>query len=948
MRNHYRYFQRGEKTPWIPVPDDGAEQAALAEGAVRLTVLCTSKILGGIDSEEAPKDVKFHGPLYFDIDHKEDIELAIASANKLCDRLIEEYGMDPADIQVFLSGSKGLHLFIAPKHFGLERSEPRLPKVYMEMAKHLYVSGVDMQVYSMRNAFRLPNVKRDDGKYRVQVTVAELRELDEKTYRKLVRQPREDFRAPASTDIEYTQLSVLFQAAKDAAKRGEREISDASQVYAPVLKQHFAAEPPPCMLHLADGKRAESKSFNEMAMQVAIFAARLNPDGLGTFEPTYARIADNQHSTTYSSARQRREHIDGLVQFAKHSPKLNFSCNATRSVLKSRVCEECPLEAVQAVETKEDAAKVVGIAARADGYFDMTQKSPRRISTFILEPEYIFKEVTEDGQDRRVGTVATVKTNGQAVGSVLIEENAWLNRMAFLKTLNGVGNLSFFGSDADIQKMKFVTMAETDLPERSMVREMGMHTQRINDKEIRTYVEKGASINNLKIKDSMVYDEPEPFASPFLLASKLKLVDQHDVSAREGLKLLLQMNAPHIMGFLAGWNGACHIKSHLMTLYRQFPLINLWGNAGAAKTTTAAYASNLGGVDFVSEHEVMNLPNSTPYAWLESLSNSASSPLIWDEVNRSNDRMPPKLYARALELLKAAFNGQVAARGALSNSAKSAVVRKYRLVRPTIYCSEQPPEMPAVVDRSLMLMMTEKELQARDGMDRKVRPHLSGLQRVAYTLMVAALGTPSDEIADLLNHHMDRLDQVKRVRQRYGIAVSLAGLTWMTRVLEKRGLLDEELTQLLVQAEAAMYAHADEMATEEANRKVSTEVDRVFSEIMEILDLGMQQDAGIQGLQAPLRLGVHFSLNTQAGQHLLYLDARTAHSAYLVASRRKGVSVVLDELRTFCKLALQEEYVRGIFQEEEILDGRHAICVDLRKAAMRGLPTSYFGKASEF
>lgn len=948
MRNHYRYYQRGEELPWIPTPDDGAEATARSDGGVRLTVLCTSKVLGGLDGETTPKDVRFFGPLYFDIDQKGDLPLAIDSANRLVTRLIDEYGMDPADIEVFLSGSKGLHVFIQPAAFGLERSVTLLPAIYMQMARQLYVSGMDMQVYSLRNAFRLVNVQRSDGRYRVQVTVEELRTLTELRYRELVRQPRAEFRPPAATGTLYNQLHVLFEHATQLARKAQREVKDSSAVYAPVLRQHFEKEPPPCMLHLAEGKRAEGKSFNEVAMQVAIFAARLNPDGLGTFEPTFARIADNQHSSTYDSPRLRREHMDGQLAYMLHSTKNTFSCNATRAVLKSRVCLECPLQAAQVVETPEDAAKVVGITVRPDGYFDDTQKSPRRISTFTLEPQYVYNEVLEDGQIRRVGTVASVKSNGNVLGQVTLEEQAWLNRLSFLKSINGIANLSFLGGDGDIQKLKYVTMADAELPERSKVREMGLHIHTVNDREVRTYVEPRASMNSLMMKDTLIFDESEPFATPFLLSQRVGTVRDGDAMAADALRYLLQLNEPHIMALLTGWSAACHIKPHLMNLHRQFPLVNLWGNAGAGKTTVAGYACILGGVDFISEHEVMNVPTTTPFAWLESLSNSRSSPLIWDEVNRSGERMPMKKYAHVLELLKAAFNGQVAAKGALSQSAKGAVIRKYPLVRPVIYCSEQPPELPAVVDRSISMLMTDRALAEHDGMDRKLRPNLDGLKRCAYTLMLAALSTPAMDFNDPLNEQLDAMPGNLRNRPRYGIGVALTGLKWMQQVLGARGVIDKELEGLFEQATAATWDYIRHLSAEEATRKTSTEVDRVFGEIMEIIDRGQQHAAGVEGLHPPLRAGIHYSLVSAAGRRLLYIDARTSHSAYLMEARRKGQQIILDDLSTFVKLAKQEDYCIGLTRDNAVLDGRYAIGVDVDKANLRGLPTYYLGSFEEF
>ena len=946
MKNDYRYFQRGEKTPWIAIPADGAERAARLEDAVRLTVLSTNKMLGGIDSDVMPKDVRFFGPLYFDIDNKEDLKQAIESGITLCNRLIDDYGMDQSDIQVFLSGSKGIHVLIAPTCFGLDRSVVRLPQVYAEMALALYVGGMDLQVYSLRNAMRLPNVKRDDGKYRIQITVEELRGMTVELYQEMTARPRIDFRPPAPLGKLYTQMAALFGASTEYAKRNERPVEETAQVYAPVLRATFQDELPPCIHACADGKVNETKNFNQVAMQVGIFMARLNPDGLGTFKPVMARMADNTASSQYNSARARRDHLEGAYNYVKAAgSRYEFSCNAMRSIMKNRVCDDCPLENAKVIETPADAAKEVGLAMRGDGYFDNSQKgSARRLSTFTLEPQHVFSKVMEDGQIRRVGTVATVRSNGMSLGNVMLEEGSWNNRHKFLQAMQGLGNISYFGSDTDLQKIKYAVMADGDLPEKTMVQEMGLHITKAGDKEIRTYVEKGQSFNSLHIKDNFSFDG-EDLYSPFLFnANKVK---QGDEQARLALYNLLDLNEPRIMGLLVGWCAACHFKPHLNNLYRQFPPLNLWGNMSTGKTTTAAFAMNLAGVDFITEHEEMNVPVSSPYAWLQSLSNSTSVPVLWDEVNKSADRMPAKMYAKACELLKACWNGQASNKGGLSNTSRgvNVVINTYRMIRPVLYCSEQQPDLPALRDRSLTLMITKAGREGRRQQALDLRDNLDGLKRLAFNLMATALNTPTTTVAERYRAVSKKLPEEISDRQRYGLAVSIMGMQWLREIATASDLMDRPLTAKFDECEMAMMTHAVTLAQEEASRQVSTEVDRAFAEIFEIIDQALQFKEDMPGTHVPLlKSGVNFSITNTVGQAILWLDIRSAHSAYLQHARRKGINVVLDDVRTFITLSQQEDYVEGLHRTEAVLDGRHALRINLTEAQRSGLPVDLLGK----
>ena len=45
----------------------------------------------------------------------------------------------------------------------------------------------------------------------------------------------------------------------------------------------------------------------------------------------------------------------------RSTERYNFSCNAMRSVLKGRPCDECPLEAVKVVDSPESAARELAL-----------------------------------------------------------------------------------------------------------------------------------------------------------------------------------------------------------------------------------------------------------------------------------------------------------------------------------------------------------------------------------------------------------------------------------------------------------------------------------------------------------------------------------------------------------------------------------------------------------
>jgi len=169
----FRYYQTSEKTEWKPIKECSSVTAeAIKNGAIKLTVLALSEEITE-DTEKA--EVKYKGPFYADIDNKEDVSGAAQSVLLLRESLLSR-DIEDSQIQLFASGSKGFHVIVHEKNFSSGRAIKLLPKVYQEMALQLYVPGLDMQVYSMGKgvSWRLPNIKRENGKYRVTVTVDEV------------------------------------------------------------------------------------------------------------------------------------------------------------------------------------------------------------------------------------------------------------------------------------------------------------------------------------------------------------------------------------------------------------------------------------------------------------------------------------------------------------------------------------------------------------------------------------------------------------------------------------------------------------------------------------------------------------------------------------------------------------------------------------------------------
>ena len=95
-----------------------------------------------------------------------------------------------------------------------------------DIAYELYVDTLDLRVYSGRKGrmWRTPNVRRENGKYKVPITPEELMEMTAEDYQALCSQPRV---IPAPAPAELSQkLAVLYAKAEakvDAATKKRKD-----------------------------------------------------------------------------------------------------------------------------------------------------------------------------------------------------------------------------------------------------------------------------------------------------------------------------------------------------------------------------------------------------------------------------------------------------------------------------------------------------------------------------------------------------------------------------------------------------------------------------------------------------------------------------------------------------------------------------------------------------
>jgi hypothetical protein len=189
-----RYW-KPEKTntrwKWIEdTPEDKAK--ALKAGAMYLTWCHLSEPYKNNGSEP----LRF-GNFPLDFDNKSAPQKALEEMRLLClIRLPELYDADPYDFLFYCSGSKGFHCIIPARLFGTENGDPHLPLIYKKIAsrwiEQFGLKTLDMQLYKMKRGqpFRIANVRRSNGRYKVPLTLDEVQNLTFEQIWELSKEPR--------------------------------------------------------------------------------------------------------------------------------------------------------------------------------------------------------------------------------------------------------------------------------------------------------------------------------------------------------------------------------------------------------------------------------------------------------------------------------------------------------------------------------------------------------------------------------------------------------------------------------------------------------------------------------------------------------------------------------------------------------------------------------------
>lgn len=243
-----------------------------------------------------------------------------------------------------MSGSKGVHICIPAETFGGENGHPYLPKLHKKMVELALAKRspseqlgllclreripktlenkypqdlIDFSLYSMGKGhlLRAPNIRRPDGRYKVQVSAKEFFTKDITTLLDMTRQPRHEI-IPVANPV-LTKLSAKYDEVLLMWQTGVAEKID---------KTRFDS----CQFLAHCKENAASQGEQEWFMMIRILA-RLGKKGL--------ELA-HMYSKRYPNYSESETHAKFMHALSKNYPA---TCDAIQEVF---TCEKrCPVQA---------------------------------------------------------------------------------------------------------------------------------------------------------------------------------------------------------------------------------------------------------------------------------------------------------------------------------------------------------------------------------------------------------------------------------------------------------------------------------------------------------------------------------------------------------------------------------------------------------------------------
>lgn len=729
----YVYYQQvGGQEAWKPVPASQLAQLIADKKPMFVTALAVNKLVEDLAPEQRDK-LSYEGPFYIDWDHPTDPTLTIEKVRAFMDKL-EAMQFDPNMARWYVTGGKGFHCEIPPECFMEKAAKggvPNLPVIYKEMVFELFVDTMDLRVYSQGRgrSWRQPNVQRENGRFKVQVTPTEIKEMSPETYVSLCSAPRELFKAKSPELC--IELAVIFARAQQKVEekmkaRGKRKRD-------PNAKERAGC--PSIKFMMSNIGLKPGVGFHELALQIAIIAREAGMSEEEMLTECAILIESHQsNGNRYNSPAKRKAELLRMHRYIADNPMYDFSIGAVKSLLAHPAPD---LDGI-AVDT-EDLQKEIA-EATADAVANIDNKTPDEFNDVaggVTLSNFGIYVAAEDGGKRRVCAVAfkdihllmsmetgqlaayeaDILVNGKGVGRQTLEMETFMSLQMFNRFCARLGH-AFQGTETHLRGafMRFIELAKKKGRMLYIAKREGLDILNIPNHEnpkfrepFMVWADGRGVVLDPRVRgediDISFQGFPDPrgvFKTDIGDAPKLAEWVQEGNNAealRETLVNMMTCQKADVMSKLIGWYTACFYRMLFHKVYGKFPLLHVNGAAGAGKTEMNQTMAHL---FFYHQEPKMLTPQSTVFAIQQHASGSVSVPLLIDEYKPHE--MPMETHNKLKLLFRDAYNCRdVTKGGGNRDSDDYRSLSHTQLAAPMAFIAEAAEEEAAVAERVVLV-----------------------------------------------------------------------------------------------------------------------------------------------------------------------------------------------------------------------------------------------------
>ena len=695
-----------------------------------------------LDMSAVPPDndwskVRYRGPFYADFDDDYDLPHVCQKFSEFLLRLQNEQGFDLTQARLYATGGKGFHIEIPAECFQIKVpaiGTTWLPQTYDFMARELVIDTMDMSVYSGRRGrmWRTPNVLRERGTYKVPLLLDEALAMDEDVYATLVAETRTV--PPPAPPTFNAKLSMLFERAKDAASARMRGRAKRLEKSSAILKPFKDAKRTPISIDaLMSGEGvAEGAGFQALSMQLAIYATSVGMEQT-EFVNRCNGLCQNHVSDSYryNTPDKRKRELERIYQYMSTNDLYEFDVGPIKALLKRGV-STADLGEIE----KEDAADAPTKTAPVEpGEEEPTPKAPTNNSIrkgFFVNGDGMWRTEGDktsqvcravprnvrcyndlDNENKFKGYEFDLFVNGAKVSTPMVASETFATAAPLKKFLLSFG-LAFQGGDVEAGALADIMSEKSGFNPRTYVypREgFGVisHPTSALRKPVKIYLTQDHFISSLEKDDPLYFEmkyKPATATSPFNIDIHRAPDLSDDMIPL--LHDLFRFNKPQVVASLLGWFVACHYHSAYMYLFGQFPLLQVYGEAGAGKSQSVLMLSRLHW--YLYHPDLKHASSFTPFTLDVHASTSDSAPLLIDEFKpREMKRLPGGKYEKMKDLFKANYIGaSIGERGTLNKGGESVLgIIKSKASSPIVFMGEALETETAIIERSVPVAVSK-------------------------------------------------------------------------------------------------------------------------------------------------------------------------------------------------------------------------------------------------